>query len=150
MSVRRPIGRPATSDDRLRRRLVRLATVRADPPHEALREHALERGGDEIVGNSEIEQARNRADRVVRVQRAEHQMPRHRRLHRDLGGLLIAHLADHHDIRILPQNGAQRGGERDARLPVHRHLRDARQLIFDRVFDRDDLFRDASRRCSAA
>ncbi len=66
-------------------------------------------------------------------------MPRHRGLHRHLRGLAIAHLADHHDVRILTEDGTQRACEGDAGLPLHRHLRDAGQVIFDGVLDRDHL-----------
>jgi hypothetical protein len=63
----------------------------------------------------------------------------HGRRHADLRRLRIAHLADHDDIGILAEDGAERRGEGDARLPMHRHLRDAAQLVLDRGFDCDDL-----------
>ena len=51
----------------------------------------------------------------------------------------IAHLADHHDVGFLAEDRAERGGEGDAGLAVHRHLRDAAELVLDRVLDGDDL-----------
>jgi len=75
----------------------------------------------------------------VRVEGGEDQVSRHRRLHTDLRRLRIAHLADHDDVGILAEDRAERGGEGDARLTVHWHLRNAAELIFDRILDRNDL-----------
>ena len=49
-------------------------------------------------------------------------------LTRDLGGLEVANLADHDDVRVLPQERAQRGGEVEADVLVHLHLVDAGRL----------------------
>ena len=49
--------------------------------------------------------------RVVGVQRREHQVAGERGLDGDLGGLEVADLADHDDVGVLAQEGAQRGGE---------------------------------------
>jgi hypothetical protein len=57
---------------------------------------------------------------VCRVEK--HEMARQRRLHRVVGGLLVADLAHHHDVGVLPEHGAQRGGEGDVDLRTHRHL----------------------------
>ncbi len=54
---------------------------------------------------------------------------------RDHGRFLVAHLADHDDIRVLTQHGAQAGGERHAGPVVDHALRDAGQFILHRVFD---------------
>ena len=62
-----------------------------------------------------------------------------RRVDRDLGGLEVANFADHHDVRRLPEHGAEGGGERHPDVVPHRHLVDAVELVFHRVLDRDDL-----------
>ena len=85
----------------------------------------------------------NGAGRVVGVQRAEHQVAGERRLDGDLGRFQVAHFADQDHVRVVPQDAPQGGGERQADLGVHLDLADARLLVLDRVFDRDDL--DASR-----
>ena len=46
------------------------------------------------------------------------------------------------DVGVVTQDAAQAGRERQADLGVHLNLADARLLVFDRVFDGDDL--DAS------
>src|SRR6185437_6908119 len=89
----------------VRRGLVLFATVAADAPHEALRQHAVECRRDEIVRNAEVEQPRYRADRVVGVESAEHEVSCHGCLYRDLRRLLVAHLADHHHVGVLSENG---------------------------------------------
>ena len=76
---------------------------------------------------------------VVGVQRAEHQVAGERGLDRVFGRFQIADFADEHDVRVVTQNGAQRGGERQADLRMNLNLVDAVELVFDRVFGRDDL-----------
>ena len=55
------------------------------------------------VGTPMSFEPRDRARRVVRVQRAEHQVTRERRLHGDLGRFQIANLAHQDLVRVLPQ-----------------------------------------------
>ena len=86
------------------------------------------RRADEVRLDAEVEQTRDRARRIVRVQRAEHQVAGERRLRRELGGFRVADFADHHDVRVLPQQRPQRVGESEAGLLVHLKLVDARQV----------------------
>ena len=67
-----------------------------------------------------VEQARDAAHGVVRVQRGEHEMARHRRADGDIRRLVIADLADHDDVRILPQDVPQAAGKRQADLRLSR------------------------------
>ena len=62
-----------------------------------------------------------------------------RRLHGDLRRFLVADFTDEHDVRVLPQNRAQRRRERQPGLFLHLHLHDALHPVFDRVFDRHDV-----------
>ena len=64
-----------------------------------------------------------------------------RGLHRDLRGLEVADLADHDDVRVLAQEGAQGRGEVEADLLVHLHLVDARQVELDRVLGGGEVLR---------
>ena len=64
-----------------------------------------------------------------------------RGLHGNLCCFSITHFANHDDVRVLPQDGAQGIGEAQANLLVHLNLVNALQLILDRLFDRDDLVR---------
>jgi hypothetical protein len=78
------------------------------------------------------------------VERGEDHVTRERRLQRDLGGLAVAHLADHDDVRILPQNVAERLGEPEADLRLHGDLVERVDHDLDGVFDRHDV--DVGRR----
>jgi len=57
----------------------------------------------------------------------------------DLGGFQIADFTDHDDVGGLAQHGAQGGGEGHADVGVDGNLVDAGELVFDRVFNGDDL-----------
>src|SRR5689334_8889730 len=62
-----------------------------------------------------------------------------RGLYGDLRGIEIAHFADHDDVGIVPQEGAQNTGKSQVYLRLHLNLVDAIQLIFDRILDSEDL-----------
>ena len=66
-------------------------------------------------------------------------MPGQARLDGDLRGFQIADFSHHDHIRVLPQDGPQAAREGQALLLVDGNLQDARQLVLDGVFDRDDL-----------
>ena len=55
------------------------------------------------------------------------------------GGLQVADFPDHDHVRRLAQNRAQGAGKGQPDRFADLHLVDARQQIFDRVLDRDDL-----------
>ena len=55
------------------------------------------------------------------------------RLHRDLRGFGVAHLADHDDVGILTHDGTQRRRKGQADLAIHLHLVDPEQLVFNRT-----------------
>src|SRR2546427_7133196 len=115
------------------------ATGGADPPHEPLREHAFEHGGDQVRLHPHILQSRDRTGRVVRVERGEHQVAREPRLDGDLRRLEVADLADEDHVRVLPNDVPEPRGEREADLRLHVDLVDALELVLDRVLDGDDL-----------
>ena len=61
-----------------------------------------------------------------------------RRLDRDLRRLLVANLADQHDVGIGAQQRAQPSREREPDLRERLHLLDTRDLVLDGVLDRRD------------
>ena len=111
----------------------------ADPPHEPLREDAAQDGGEEIGLDTHILKTGDRSRRVIGVERGEHQVARQGRMDGDLRRLEIADLADHDDVRILPDDGAQSAGERQSDLRPDGDLVDPFELVFHGIFDRDDL-----------
>src|SRR5215207_10565872 len=66
-------------------------------------------------------------------------MSRQGRLDADLGRVLVAYLAYHHDVGVGAQDVPQAGGEGQADLGVDLHLVEARYLVFDRVLDGYDV-----------
>src|SRR5689334_15599681 len=104
---------------RLEADLGRAAALAANFTHEALREHAEERRGEEVVLDAHLEETRDGARRVVRVQRREDEVAGERRLDRDLGRLGVADLADHDDVGVLADDRAQTAGEREADRRLH-------------------------------
>ncbi len=121
-----------------RSRVVRFALL-AEHAHEPLGDHRLERRRDEIRLDAHVHEPRERAGRVVRVQRGENHVAGERCLHGDLRRFLVANFADEHDVRIVTQNRAQPAREGQPGLFGHLNLVDPLELIFDRVLDRDDL-----------
>src|SRR5947207_10102843 len=107
--------------------------------HETLREDRFERRGHQIGLDTHVHKPGDRARRVVRVQRGKNQMAGQRRLHGNLGGLLIANFADENHIGIVAQNRAQSARESQPGLFRDLNLIDAFELILDRVFNGDDF-----------
>ena len=64
--------------------------------------------------------------------------PRQRGADGDVRRLAIADLADHDDVRVLPQNVPQAVGEAQPDLGFHVDLRNARQPVFDWFLNGDD------------
>src|ERR1035437_9132754 len=113
--------------------------VLADLAHQALGEDAVERG-HKIVGlDAHVEEAPQHVQDVIGMHGGEHQVAGEGGIDGDLRGLLIADFADHDLVGIVTQNGAQAAREGEALLLIHRDLGNALDLIFDGVFDGDDL-----------
>ena len=111
----------------------------AEHADQSLREHAIQRRNKVVRFDAHVQEAADHVDDVVRVNGREHEMARQRRLNRDLRGFFVTNFADHDLVGIVTQNRTKTTRERQAFLLVHRNLRDAVELILDRVFDRDDF-----------
>ena len=98
----------------------------------------LSDGRDQAGVDVHVLQPRDRAGRVLGVQRAQHDVAGHRRLERDLGGLLVADLADEDHVGVGAEDRAQAGGEGEAGARVDLDLVGVRHLVLDRVLDRRD------------
>ena len=99
---------------------------------------------DDRAGNQErldphVVQTGDRAGGVVRVQRAQHLVTGQRRFDGDVGRFVVTNFTDHHDVRVLTEDGAERGSEIEPDFVAHRDLVDAGQLVLDRVLDRHDV-----------
>ena len=116
-----------------------LRTMRTCPAHQPLRLDPAHRRSDQKGFHAHVDQPREAGQRVVGVDRRQHQMTRHGRTNGDFGSLEIADLADHDHVWVLTQYGAQGAGEGIADLRMCLNLGDVGHLVFDRVFHRDEL-----------
>ena len=112
--------------------------MRAHCPHQPLRDERFHDRRQQKRLHIHIEQTRDAADRVVRVERAEHKVPRHRRADRDLRRFEVTNLTDHDHVRILTQNVTQTFCEGEVDLRLHVDLRNPRQAIFNRFLNGND------------
>ena len=71
--------------------------------------------------------------------RGEHQVSGKRGVDGDLRGFGVADFAHHDLVGIVTQNRTQAAGKGQALLFVDRNLRNADDLVFDRVFNGDQL-----------
>src|SRR4051812_17170234 len=104
--------------------MLRLAVL-ADAADESLRLYEIDRGRDEEGLDAHVHEAGDGGGSVVRVEGREYEVARERGLDGDLGGLEVAYLADENDVRVLPQEGAERGREVKTYLLLHLNLIDA-------------------------
>ena len=124
------------------------AAVAVRGADEALGDDALQRAGDHrarlrlLVGREEVDDAVDRLRGVDRVQRREHEVAGLGGGQRRVDRLLVAHLADEDDVRVLAQDAAQRALE-GAGVHADLALVDDRVAVavqeLDRVLDRDDV-----------
>ena len=73
------------------------------------------------------------------MERGEDEVARERRLDRRVGRLQIPDLADHDDVGVAPEEGAEGAVERQADLAMNLHLPDAGLRDLDRVLGRPHL-----------
>jgi hypothetical protein len=118
---------------------VLLDAVGAVLAHQALGQDPDEGRGDEEVGDTEVQEARDGRRGVVGVQGGEDEVAGEGGLDGVLGGLGVPDLAHHDDVGVLAQDRAQGAGERDLDLGPHRHLVEVLVHHLDRVLDRDDV-----------
>ena len=118
--------------------LARHLAVGTKFPDEALGEEGTDGGGNEEGFHPHVHKPADAAHGVVGVQRGENQVTGERGADGDFRCLQVPDFPDHHDVRVRPQNRAQRGGEGEANLVFHRDLHHTDELVFHRVLDRDD------------
>src|SRR3989344_3696578 len=115
------------------------AAAGVECPHQALRNAEDKHRRDKVRLHAHVQEARDDADGVVGVDSREHQVAGQRCLHGKVGGLAVADLADHDDVRVLPQGGAQSVGKGGADLRPDLRLRYAGNSVLDRVLQREHV-----------
>src|SRR6266567_461244 len=117
----------------------RLLAGRTNAAHEPLRAGKDDGGGDEEGGDTHVVHAGDGAGGVITMHRAEHLVAGEGGFDGDFGGLRVADFADHNDVGILAQDGAEGIAKGKADFLLHGHLIDAGHLKFHRVFDGDNV-----------
>ena len=124
----------------LRCRMVAFGAVRAQAPDQPLTQHPEKGIGDVQWVHTHVEQPREGLGGIVRMQGGEHQMAGQGRLQRNRSGLLVAHLADHDDVRIKPQEAAHDSRKIKTDLRPHLHLAQSPLSDLNRIFGRPDFY----------
>src|SRR6266478_1850496 len=132
-------GGVAGVDQGLLRDVQLFLAVAADAADKTLRANQVNGSGHEKWFDAHVHQTADGRGRVIGVQRGEHQVARKRGLDSNFCRFKVANLSDQNNIRILPQEGTERGGKVQADLLLHLHLVDARQLKLDGVFRGHDV-----------
>ena len=104
---------------------MRLTAFRAGGPHQSLGHHRHDRISNQKRLGTHVNQPRVCTWRIVRMQCAENQVARVRRLNGNVRGLPITNLTDHNHVRILPQEMSKHMGERPPDVALDGHLVDA-------------------------
>src|SRR6266487_849429 len=129
----------AEAFENLRLRDKFLATVCAHSPDQPLGAGHENGTGNEKRFDAHVVETSNGAGGVVRVQRAQNLVTGEGRFDRDIGGFVVANFTNHHDVRVLAQDRPQGRGKIEADIAARSDLVNAHELVFDRVFDRDDV-----------
>src|SRR5579884_3960957 len=110
-----------------------------DDSNQPLRENAVQSGHKVVWLDAHVQESAQHVQYVIGVDRSKDKVSGKGRVDGDLRGFLVANFADHDFIGIVAQNGSQSAGEGQSFLLVNRDLRNALDLIFDGVFDGDNL-----------
>src|SRR5258706_5547025 len=122
-----------------RRIAYRSLAVHTYDTHQSLRQNTIQ-GRDEVVRfNSHVNEAADNVGNVVRMHGRKYQVSDQRGLNRYLRCFIVSNFADHDFVRVVAQDGTQSASKRQPFFLINGNLRDAANLIFNGVFDGDDL-----------
>lgn len=105
----------------------------ADAPHQALGKNTDDGGCHHMRGDAELEQAGDGLDRVIGMERAEHQVTREGGFGGNSGSFAVTNFSDQRDVRILSQHAAKQALEGQSDAVIDLVLGDRRQPDFNRV-----------------
>src|SRR5262245_34166185 len=114
-------------------------TLLAVHTNETLGKNTDERRRQQIVFDTHVDQSRHCAGSIVGMKSTENKMAGEGRTDSDVGRLKVANLSNHNDIRVLPHDMPKTSRKCQSDLGIDVDLVDPFHLIFDRIFDRDDL-----------
>ena len=139
LEIREIFVRPAADPGRPLIQRTHLPARGADRPGQPLGEDGVHRAGHQIRLDAEIEETRRRGRRVVRMEGREDEVAGQRGLDRDRGRFEIPDLAHHDDVGILADDRPEPLCKRQPLLDRNLGLGHARELVLDRVFQRQDV-----------
>ena len=125
-------------DDIVRR--VGYLTVFAEFAGESLVDNELETRDDEEWIDTEIDETLDGIDRGVGMDGGEYEMPRDRRLNREVGRIRIMNFSNHYDIRILTQETPESVREIESDLRIDLTVIGSFDTVLDRILERGDIF----------
>src|SRR6478752_149890 len=111
----------------------------AQQPHKPLRQNTVKRRNEVIRFDAHVDKSADNVDNVVCVDRCKYKVTGQCRLNRDLGSFLVTNFADHYLVWIVTQDRTQSPGKGQTLLFIHWYLNYSMKLIFNRVFDGNDL-----------
>ena len=114
--------------------------MRTDTAHQPLSYDTSQSGSYKERLYTHIDQSRDRACSIVGMQGTENQMACQCGVNADSGRFNVTNLTDHNYIRVLAQNAAQSVGKGQPCFIIDGYLIDAFNSIFDRIFNRNDVF----------
>jgi len=121
------------------RRRIGLLAVRTDRPHQTLGEGNQQHRRHQKRLDAHVDESRNRARRVVGVDRAQHPVAGLGGLNGNGGRFRVADFAHHDGIRILAQNGPQPARKGHPGLAIQLNLADVVDPVFHRILERHDI-----------
>ncbi len=104
-----------------------------------MRDHSKNHAGGNAPIDTEFGEPGERRNGIIGMEGRENQVSGHRCVHGRLRGLGIANLADQNHVGILTQDGAKHARKRQAGALVSLDLRDAVDLVLNRILDRNDI-----------
>ena len=110
-----------------------------DAAQQPLPKDGLQSGRNKEWFRAHVDQTRDRARRIIGVERSKNQVARERRLNGNLRRLQITRFSNHDAIRILPQEVAQNSSKGQADAFIHRHLHDSLQIVLNGLLGSDQL-----------
>src|SRR5437868_11119637 len=118
------------------RRIVNYRAARfANHTHEPLGQDAVQRRHKVVRLDSHVQESPDNVDHVVRVDGGEHEVTGKSRVDGNLRSFRVTDFTDHDLVGIVTQNGAQATRKGQSFFLVYRNLRDATQLVLDRIFN---------------
>src|SRR5215472_4921406 len=119
--------------------LLRPLAIWANNAHQALGQDAVQRGDKVVWLNTHVHETANHVRHIVGVNSGKDEVAGESRLNGDLRGFLVADFANHDFVRVVAKNRSKASRKSEALFLIDRNLRDAANLVFDRILDGNEF-----------